>query len=175
MTRVAAVHPTGSFETRLSPDRAILTLLITGHIDTNSTGRLWRQVLHVLEQSRPVEVVIDASDVSYCDGAGAAFFVKLQQHQAGTGGHVTIRGLKEEFRRLLDLYGDVPREAPTGKHREPLSLANAIERADPLRGPFAAPRELQWALLAHAEQAVANGEADRIVIDDVVQWRAAGA
>ena len=126
MTRVAAVHPTGSFETRLSPDRAILTLLITGHIDTNSTGRLWSQVLHVLEQSRPVEVVIDASDVSYCDGAGAAFFVKLQQHQAGTGGHVTIRGLKEEFRRLLDLYGDVPRETPTGKHREPLSLVEQV-------------------------------------------------
>ncbi len=126
MNGAATVHPTGSLETRLSHDRAILTLLITGHIDTNSTGRLWRQALHVLEQSRPVEVVIDASDVSYCDGAGAAFFVKLQQHQAGTGGHVTIRGLKEEFRRLLDLYGDVPREAPTGKHREPLSLVEQV-------------------------------------------------
>ena len=126
MNGAATVHPTGSLETRLSHDRAILTLLITGHIDTNSTGRLWRQALHVLEQSRPVEVVIDASDVSYCDGAGAAFFVKLQQHQAGTGGHVTIRGLKEEFRRLLDLYGDVPREASTGKHGEPLSLVEQV-------------------------------------------------
>ena len=126
MTRVAAVHPTGSLETRLSPDRTTLTLLITGHIDTNSTGRLWRQALHVLEQSKPVQVVIDASAVNYCDGAGVAFFVKLQQHQAGTGGQVTIRGLKEEFRRLLDLYGHIPIERPTGKQRESLSLVEQI-------------------------------------------------
>ena len=85
MTRVATVHQTGSLETRLSPDRTTLTLLITGDMDTNSTGRLWRQALHVLEQSKPVQVIIDASAVNYCDGAGVAFFVKLQQHQAGIG------------------------------------------------------------------------------------------
>ena len=112
MTRAATVHQTGSLETRLSPDRTTLTLLITGDMDTNSTGRLWRQALHVLEQSKPVQVIIDASAVNYCDGAGVAFFVKLQQHQAGIGGQVTIRGLQEEFRRLLDLYGhDSTREA----------------------------------------------------------------
>ena len=126
MTPVAAVHPTGSFETRLSPDRTTLTLLITGDIDTNSTGRLWRQALHDLEQSKPVQVIIDASAVNYCDGAGVAFFVKLQQHQAAIGGQVTIRGLKEEFRHLLDLYGDIPLERPTGKHREPLSLVEQV-------------------------------------------------
>ena len=130
MTRVAAVHPTGSFETRLSPDRATLTLLITGDIDTNSTGRLWRQVLHVLEQSRPVEVIIDASEVNYCDGAGVAFFVKLQQHQAGTGGQVTIRGLKEEFRRLLDLYGDIPSR---GRQENTASRSRSLNKLATLR------------------------------------------
>lgn len=125
MTSAAAVHPTSSLETQVSHDRATLTFLITGRLDTNSTGRLWRQALHVLEQSRPTQVVIDASSVSYCDGAGVAFFVKLQQHQAETGGQVTIRGLKEEFRRLLDLYGQIPRET-TGKRRESLLVIEQI-------------------------------------------------
>ena len=40
----------------------------------------------ILDQSKPIQVVIDASDVSYCDGAGVAFFVKLQQYQAAIGG-----------------------------------------------------------------------------------------
>jgi phospholipid/cholesterol/gamma-HCH transport system permease protein len=104
-------------------------LLITGRIDTNSTGELWRQALRVLEQARPVEVVIDASRVSYCDGAGVAFLVKVQQYQAGIGGQVRIQGLKQEFHRLLDLYGHIPVEKPTGKPREPLSLVEQIGRA----------------------------------------------
>jgi phospholipid/cholesterol/gamma-HCH transport system permease protein len=39
---------------------------------------------------------------------------------------VTIRGLKEEFRRLLDLYGHISLETPTGKHREPLSVVEEV-------------------------------------------------
>jgi phospholipid/cholesterol/gamma-HCH transport system permease protein len=85
--------------------------------------------VHILEQSRPPQVVIDAWSVSYCDGAGVAFFVKLQQYGAETGGPVTIRGLKEEFRRLLDLYGHIPVEMPTGKRHESLSVAEQVGHA----------------------------------------------
>lgn len=54
----------------------------------------------------------------------------------------------------------------------PLSLADAIDRADPLLGPFAAPRELQWALVAHLDWAVRHGEAERVTADGVTQWQA---
>lgn len=56
----------------------------------------------------------------------------------------------------------------------PLSLATAIDRADPLLGPFAAPRELQWALLAHLDHAVAGGEAARVERDGLVAWIGVG-
>ena len=126
MTSPAAVYPTGSLETRLSHDRVTLTLFLSGRVDTNSTGRLWRQALHILEQSRPAQVVVDASSVSYCDGAGVAFFVKLQQYQAETGSQVTIAELKEEFRGLLDLYGQIPRETPARKSTGSLSVVEQI-------------------------------------------------
>lgn len=126
MTSANALHPTASLETRVSRDRATLTLLLTGRLDTNSIGRLWREALHALEQSRPAQVVIDASSVSYCDGAGVVLFFKLQQYQVESGGQVTIGGLKEEFRRLFDLYGQIPRETPTGKPRESLSVVEQI-------------------------------------------------
>lgn len=54
----------------------------------------------------------------------------------------------------------------------PLSLADAIDRADPLLGPFAAPRELQWALVAHLDWAVEYGEAVRVEAGDAIQWQA---
>jgi glyoxylase-like metal-dependent hydrolase (beta-lactamase superfamily II) len=54
---------------------------------------------------------------------------------------------------------------------EPLTLAEAIERANPILGPFNDPRELQWPLLAHLEHAAAQGEATRIERDGVVAWQ----
>ena len=51
-----------------------------------------------------------------------------------------------------------------------LTLAEAIDRANPLLGPFAAPRELQWALLAHLDHTVTKGEAERITRDGMVAW-----
>lgn len=129
MVTAASAHQAGSFETRVSSDRTTLTLLLTGRLDANTTGRLWREALHILEQSNPIQVVIDASEVSYCDGAGVAFIVKLQQYQARTSGDVTIHGLQEEFRRLVDIYGQISIEPPPGRRREPLSLVEQVGQA----------------------------------------------
>jgi phospholipid/cholesterol/gamma-HCH transport system permease protein len=102
---------------------------MTGRLDANTTGRLWREAQHILEQSKPIRVVIDASEVNYCDGAGVAFIVKLQQYQARTGGDVTIHGLQEEFRRLLDIYGQISIEPPPGRRLEPLSVVEQVGQA----------------------------------------------
>jgi phospholipid/cholesterol/gamma-HCH transport system permease protein len=129
MVTAASVHQAGSLETRVSSDRATLTLLMTGRLDANTTGRLWREAQHILEQSKPIRVVIDASEVTYCDGAGVAFIVELQQYQARTGGDVTIHGLQEEFRRLLDIYGQISIEPPPGRRLEPLSVVEQVGQA----------------------------------------------
>jgi phospholipid/cholesterol/gamma-HCH transport system permease protein len=129
MATAASAHQGASFETRVSSDRTTLTLLIRGRLDANTTGRLWREAQHILEQSKPIRVVIDASEVTYCDGAGVAFIVKLQQYQARTGGDVTIHGLQEEFRRLLGIYGQISIDPPPGRRREPLSVVEQVGHA----------------------------------------------
>jgi phospholipid/cholesterol/gamma-HCH transport system permease protein len=129
MATAASVHQAGSFETRISNDRATLTFLLTGRLDANTTGRLWREAQHIFEQSKPIRVVIDASEVSYCDGAGVAFIVKLQQYQARTGGDVTIHGLQDEFRRLLGIYGQISIDPPPGRRRGPLSVVEQVGHA----------------------------------------------
>jgi glyoxylase-like metal-dependent hydrolase (beta-lactamase superfamily II) len=57
----------------------------------------------------------------------------------------------------------------------PLTLGEAIDRADPLLGPFSFPRDLQYALLAHLDHAVALGEATRGEHDGVVAWSWSGS
>ncbi len=44
---------------------------------------------------------------------------------------------------------------------EPVTLATAIDRANPVLGPYQNPRELQWALRAHFEELVSAGAARR--------------
>lgn len=53
---------------------------------------------------------------------------------------------------------------------QPITLGDAIDRLDPELGPFMAPRELQWALLAHLDYAVDIGEAQRTTLDEIIAW-----
>lgn len=115
-----------SVDARLSPDGGTLTLILTGRWDSATSGKWWYRGQRILAQSKPPRLVIDASGVSYCDGAGIAFLVALQQLQAHCGGNVAIQGLQEEFRRLLDIYGPISPEPPPGRRVEVLSI---IERA----------------------------------------------
>lgn len=57
----------------------------------------------------------------------------------------------------------------------PLTLGEAIERTDPELGPFQNPRELQWALRAHLEQAAARGRARAVDHSGITAWVHAGA
>ena len=115
-----------SLKSRFSRDRTILTLVMSGRLDMKTAGKLWRETLHILNESNVIEIVIDASEVNYCDGAGAAFIVKLQHRMAHLGGEVSIHGLEAKFRGLLDIYGQVSNETPAGLHREPLSLVEQV-------------------------------------------------
>ena len=128
MTTSAKATLLNSLDTRHSPESGTMTLIMTGRWDSDTTGTWWHHGQRMLAQSKPRRVVIDASGVSYCDGAGVAFLVDLQQWQARTGGDFAIQGLQEEFRRLLDIYGRIS-DRPTGRRREALSLVERVGEA----------------------------------------------
>ena len=118
-----------SLDAQLSPESGTLTFIMTGRWDSDTTGTWWHQGQRMLAQSKPRRVVIDASGLSYCDGAGVAFLVELQQLQARTGGNFSIQGLQEEFRRLLDIYGRISIEPPPERRREALSIVERVGEA----------------------------------------------
>ena len=125
----AAEASINSLDARRSRDGGTLTLIMTGRWDSDTTGKWWQRGQQMLSQGKPRRLVIDASGVSYCDGAGVAFLIDLQQLQIRTGGDATIQGLQEEFRRLLDIYGDISINRPPGRRREPLSIIEQVGKA----------------------------------------------
>jgi phospholipid/cholesterol/gamma-HCH transport system permease protein len=119
----------GSMHVRISSEGDTLTLVLSGRLDMDTTGSLWRDTQRILQQSPVPRVVMDMSGVSYCDGAGIAFIDGFRQHQTSLGGELSVLGLDEKFRRLLDIYSQLSIHPPLKHVRESLSIVEQIGRA----------------------------------------------
>ena len=109
----------GVLEGYASSDGA-LVLSITGALDTTSTGQAWRHALHLLNQHQPKRLIVDASQLTYCDGAGAALLLELRRRQESRRQAYEIQSLNPAYQALLDLYDRWAAQPP-----DPLSPADS--------------------------------------------------
>lgn len=84
-----------------------------------------------------------------------------------------VAAFLDASRRFVDLAEEVARRL-LREAAEPLTLRQAIERADPLLGPFAFARDLQFSMLAHLDHLTSSGEVARTERDGVVAWVSRG-
>ena len=84
------------------PRDGSLNLIFTGQLDAATTGTVWRRAVTEATKAKAKRVVVDASGIDYCDGAGIALLVHLRNLQDRTGGTLQIVGLRPEFASLLD-------------------------------------------------------------------------
>jgi phospholipid/cholesterol/gamma-HCH transport system permease protein len=103
-------------------------LSIAGRLDSSTTGLVWRRATSAVSAAKATDVVIDASRIEYCDGAGIALLVELRELQNQARGQLQIDGLRPEFTELLnDDASRFPREAPPEHGR--VGLAEEIGEA----------------------------------------------
>ena len=108
----------GGLRVDQAPDGG-LRLVLSGRLDSATTSALWPETMRVLERARPGRLVLDASGVDYCDGAGAGLLLGLRCRQDEMGGEFEIQGLPDEFRRLMRMLDPGP--APEAQIRRPLA------------------------------------------------------
>jgi phospholipid/cholesterol/gamma-HCH transport system permease protein len=89
-------------------------LRVSGRLDSGTTGGIWREALRLAGEAGSGELVVDASDVDYCDSAGASLFLALREQRQAAGGSLAVRGLRPEFQRVLALI-EPSREAPAAE------------------------------------------------------------
>ena len=114
------------------PRDGLLTLIFTGRLDSTTTGTVWRRAAAAVTRARSQDVVIDASRLEYCDGAGIALLVYLRLLQSRAGRRLRIDGLRPEFANLLDdSIRDFPSRAPkaNGEISRPAGFAIEIGEA----------------------------------------------
>lgn len=61
MTVATDAQRAGSLDIRVSNDGGTLTFIMTGRWDSDTTGKWWARGRQLLSESKPREVVIDAS------------------------------------------------------------------------------------------------------------------
>jgi phospholipid/cholesterol/gamma-HCH transport system permease protein len=97
----AASHSAVDFRAE-GPRDGTLKLIIAGRLDAETTGTIWRRAVATVKAADVTNVVVDASGIEYCDGAGIALLVQLRELQRRKGENLEITGLRAQFADLLN-------------------------------------------------------------------------
>ena len=79
-----------------------LRVRLCGRVDSYNSGGLYFSITRQIKKHSPGEVIIDASEVNYCDVAGVALFSWLLAQQQKKSYKLTIQNLREDFKSLLE-------------------------------------------------------------------------
>lgn len=111
----------GVLEGHSSSDGALIFSII-GALDTTSTGQAWRHALLLLKKHQPRRLIVDASQLTYCDGAGAALLLELRRHQQSRRLTYEIQSLDPAYQALFELYErwDTQRPEPLAPVESPI-------------------------------------------------------
>src|SRR3990172_4399681 len=102
-----------------------LTLQLQGWLDSTTTGRVWKDAVRAIEKFKSPQVLIDASKLDYCDGAGIGLLFELRRIQQGQGGTFEVHGLDEKFHRLLARFD--PQEFAVSGKTKPQDISLPVE------------------------------------------------
>ena len=102
-----------------------LILQLQGWLDSTTTGRVWKDAVRAIEKFKSPQVLIDASKLDYCDGAGIGLLFELRRIQQGQGGTFEVHGLDEKFHRLLARFD--PQEFAVSGKTKPQDISLPVE------------------------------------------------
>jgi phospholipid/cholesterol/gamma-HCH transport system permease protein len=81
--------------------RGDMSAVFRGRLTAASVAASAGHILDPIVRSKPRELIIDASDMSYCDGAGIGLIAEVRRTAALHGGVVQFRGLSQDLQGLM--------------------------------------------------------------------------
>ena len=101
---MSALEATRTVSAESSLHDGVLTLRLVGWMDAHTVSRIWEKNIQELARQKPRQLIIDAAGVDYCDGAGIGMIVELRRTACDAKLPVEVRGLKQDFQMLLEMY-----------------------------------------------------------------------
>ncbi|OEJ36090.1 STAS domain-containing protein [Streptomyces subrutilus] len=87
-------------------DDQLLVVHVGGEMDIDRVSML-RGALHaaITQPGGPDEIVVDLSELSFCDSSGLNGLIQARHTAAEHGRHISLRAPQPQFRRLLEMTG----------------------------------------------------------------------
>jgi anti-sigma B factor antagonist len=85
-------------------DQLIIRIELCGELDALTSGQCGEFLLGLLDE-HPPNVVIDVSELAFCDAGGLSAFVRLANRAEAMGGVVTLTGIRPLLARQLRVTG----------------------------------------------------------------------
>ena len=95
-----------------------ITVALGGRLDAHTTGRIWRGAVGAITGGGVQRVDIDASGVTYCDGAGVGLILDLQRQAARGGATAQVPGLADALRAVVEQFDPHELDFPEGRTGE---------------------------------------------------------
>lgn len=78
-------------------------LTLSGQLNATTLPQVWAQALAAVQPNPPPHLMIDVSQLTYCDGAGLGLFAELRRIVATAGGKTELVGPRPELQRFLEM------------------------------------------------------------------------
>ena len=128
-----AEAPAATLAVADSGDRRALRF--SGRLDAYSIAAVWHDALAALAAAPERAIVIDASGVDYCDGAGVAMLIDLLRQPRAANAPTSISGLRPVFQALLDQFDPAAMRVPVEPaHVTRINVVAEIGRAAAITG-----------------------------------------
>jgi phospholipid/cholesterol/gamma-HCH transport system permease protein len=89
------------FRIAITVSRGDMSAVIQGRLTAASVAASAAQILDPIMLAKPHEVIIDGSEMSYCDGAGIGLIGEVRRTAALHGGVVRFSGLSSDLQTLM--------------------------------------------------------------------------
>ncbi|MFI2713647.1 STAS domain-containing protein [Micromonospora sp. NPDC018662] len=90
--------------TSAQPDRGVTRLRLAGELDLSTAGELTAEIDRLVADGRR-ELLLDLTDLTFCDSTGIAAFVRGDNLVAADGGWLRLTGATGRVARVLQVTG----------------------------------------------------------------------
>ncbi len=164
MTKPHSTTSPPSLQT-ITEDNSTLKLKIKGALNAYTTSKIWTDSLTAIKTTKPSQLIVDGSEIDYCDTAGIAFFTNLQIRQEQSGGNFRVEGLSDEINKLYKLFDAEQLKEPDIS--DSIHTENKIEAAG--RWGYEAWEEIQVNIIFTGRVTVALIKA--MLRPDKIRWK----
>jgi phospholipid/cholesterol/gamma-HCH transport system permease protein len=106
-----------------------LSILLHGRLDDATLPSVWPEVLSAASRPEARSIVLDVTQVSYCDGAGLGLFAGVRRVAARTGSSVIFRGFTADLQRLVERSALADPSAPELRPARRLSFVREVGKS----------------------------------------------